>query len=441
MPMKKLLVLGGIPVLVDIVKEAKEKGYYVIVTDYLQNSPAKRIADEAWMLSIDDVDGIVKKCREEQVDGVMNYCLDPGQKPYQQICERLNIPCVASFEQFDIMTNKDKFTATCKQYGVGVIPEYRYPEDLDKIEYPVMVKPVDSRASKGLYVCYEAGDLQHAVDYALSFSKRKTIRIEKFLHCPEICAKYFAVDGEIFFTTMADVFTCYEEDGTRVYLGTQTYPSRYYDEYLKTTHEKVVNMLRGIGFKNGATSFTGFYDNGTFRFFDPSLRMGGAMDWKIAEAASGIDISKCLTNFAMTGSMGDVNEICQIDKAFSKRYAALLYFDVRPGTIGCFSGVEEALKVPGVFSYHQNHHVGDCIESYGTANNVAIRFIVSCESRERFVKTVKQIQSKIEIKNTQGENMITPMFDPELIGGGYNCLSNRHTVMTFDLQWIGGMAA
>ena len=87
--MKKLLVLGGISALVDIVKEAKEEGYYVIVTDYLTDSPAKKVADESWLLSIDDVEGIVQKCKEEHIDGVMNYCLDPGQKPYQQICERL----------------------------------------------------------------------------------------------------------------------------------------------------------------------------------------------------------------------------------------------------------------------------------------------------------------------------------------------------------------
>lgn len=413
--MKKLLVLGGISVLVDIVKEAKDKGYYVIVADYLTDSPAKRVADESWLISIDDVDGIVKKCKEEHVDGVMNYCLDPGQKPYQQICEKLGLPCIAPFDLFDIMTNKDRFTDACKKNDVGVIPEYKYPEDIDKMEFPVMVKPVDSRASKGLYVCSKKEDMDKAIDYALSYSKQKRIIIEKFLKCPEICAKYFAVDGEIFFTSMADVYTCYENNGTRVYLGTQTYPSKYYKEYLETTNDKVVNMLRNIGFKNGACSFTGFYDDGIFRFFDPSLRMGGAQDWKIGEAASGVDISKCLTNFAMTGSMGDENEIKKVDKAFAKKQSALLYFDLRPGKIGKFEGVEEAIKVPGVFTYHQNHCVGDCIESYGTANNVAIRFIVSCDSKQEFIKTVKEIQSKIVIENVKGESMIAPTFDPKFI--------------------------
>ena len=36
-----------------------------------------------------EVDAIVEKCRERGVDGVMNYCIDPAQKYYQQICEKL----------------------------------------------------------------------------------------------------------------------------------------------------------------------------------------------------------------------------------------------------------------------------------------------------------------------------------------------------------------
>ena len=103
---KALLVLGAISAMNEIVIDAKQMGYYVVVTDYLENSPAKRYADETWMLSIDDVDGIVAKCKERNIDGVINYCIDPGQKPYQQICEKLGVPCVAGLEQFEIMTNK-----------------------------------------------------------------------------------------------------------------------------------------------------------------------------------------------------------------------------------------------------------------------------------------------------------------------------------------------
>lgn len=413
---KVLLILGAISAMNDIVKSARDKGYHVIVTDYYENSPAKKYADECWTLSIDDVDGIVKKARERHVDGVMNYCIDPGQKPYQKICEKLDLPCIADFEQFNIMTNKDKFTQCCNKYGVGTIPEFELNEDysnekLDEMEYPVVIKPVDGRASKGITICENKNMVPKAIQYALDNSTRKKVKIEKYLQCPEICVKYFAADGEFYLTTMADVYKCYKPDGTKVYLGTQTYPSKYLAEYLKTTHEKVITMLKNIGIKNGATSLTGFYDDGVFRFFDPSLRMGGAQDWCIAYAASGVDISNYLTEFAMTGKMGDKEKLKTIDKAIANHPSALLYFNLDIGTIGSFDGVDDALKIPNVLGYHQCHNIGDTIVGYGTSDNVAIRFIISCSTQKELVDTIEKVQKVISINDINGNNMIISPFE------------------------------
>lgn len=418
---KAILMLGAIAAMKEIVQRAQQKGYYVVVTDYLEDSPCKKIADESWMFSIDDVDSIVMKCKERNIDGVMNFCIDPAQKPYVEICNRLDLPCVATKDQFDIMTNKDRFAEVCSEYGISTIPEYVLDEkflddDLNKLEYPVLIKPADGRASKGIRVCYNKEQVKEAFNYALQFSKRKKVLVQKYIQdCPEICAKYVAANGEIYLSSMADVFTCYKEDGTRVYLGTQTYPSRYFDEYLKTTNEKVIQMLKGIGIKNGATSFTGFYDNGIFRMFDPSLRMGGAQDWRVVDACCGIDMSDLLTNFALTGEMGDINEISKIDKAIASRYSALLYTDILTGTIGTFEGITEALKVKGVVGYHQCHEIGDTINGLGTADNVAVRFIVSCKDKSELISSIKEIQKHIVIKDINGNDMRAPLFNPALL--------------------------
>ena len=171
---KAILFLGAISAMNEIVIDAKKMGYYVVVTDYLPDSPAKKYADETWMLSIDDVDGIVAKCKERNIDGVMNYCIDPGQKPYQQICEKLGLPCVAGYEQFDIMTNKDKFAKCCIEHGLDVIPKYNMDrkiteKDYDSLEYPIMIKPVDGRASKGIIVVNGPEEMNSAIEYSMSF--------------------------------------------------------------------------------------------------------------------------------------------------------------------------------------------------------------------------------------------------------------------------------
>lgn len=110
---KNCLFLEGASIHCKVVEAAKALGIYTIVTDYLVDSPAKLMADEKWMLNITDIDEIVQKCKEEQVDGVLSVCIDPCQRPYQKICEKLNFPCFGNEEQFFTLTDKRAFKEFC----------------------------------------------------------------------------------------------------------------------------------------------------------------------------------------------------------------------------------------------------------------------------------------------------------------------------------------
>lgn len=413
---RKLLIFGGVAPLKEIILDCQEMGIYTIITDLNENAPARKYADEFWNISVTDVELLYKKCIENHVDAVMNYCTDLGQKSYQKLCHMLGFSCTVTEEQINIMTNKDHFADCCRRYDVGTVPQYEYNEKNElthpeTVEYPLMIKPVDNAASKGLVVCENENRFKECMQYALSYSTRKKVVVQKFIKAPEVCVKYVACDGDLYLTSMSDVHYCINEEGKKVYLGTSTYPSKYYKEFLQTTDHLVRNMLTSIGIRNGAMSLTGFYDNGVFRFFDPSLRMGGAQDWRMVKAACGLDISQFLTNFAMTGSMGDKNVIQKIDGAFAKKASSLLYFDLRIGTVGRFDGITEAIKIPGVYGYHQIHFVGDEIKSIGTANNVAIRFILSCDSIESLKETIRKVQSCIRIEDINGNNMVVSPFD------------------------------
>lgn len=72
---KRLLILGGNRISCEIVKRAQEMGIYVMVTDWypIKNSPAKQIADEAFLVSTADVDAVVQLIKEKKL---MVYLLD-----------------------------------------------------------------------------------------------------------------------------------------------------------------------------------------------------------------------------------------------------------------------------------------------------------------------------------------------------------------------------
>lgn len=418
---KVLLVMGGFAQVCDIVESAKRRGIHVIVTDYLEDSPAKRIADESYMISITDVDAIVELCKERGVDGVMNYCIDPGQKPYQKICEKLDLPCYGSKEQFEIMTNKDLFKQSCIENGLDVIPEYHPeppyhdPDGLDDISFPVVVKPSDGRASKGITICESRSDLADAIERALTFSKRKKVTIERHISGQEVVVKYFVCDGHIVLTSMADLFTCFNSDGSRAYIWSQVFPSKHYRLFKKTTDNKVRAMIRNLGIRNGALSFDGFFDGNSFRFFDPSFRMGGAQDWRIVAHITGVNISDMLTNFALTGHMGDCSALISIDHKFADKSAAMLYFLAREGVIGSILGIDRVAKLKSVIGYHLSHVEGDQIKQSGTSDHVVARFLLVCDNHEQLKNEIVTIQNHVKILDENGDDMLLPNFNVELI--------------------------
>ena len=73
---KKLLLLGGTSISRQIVYAAHEMDVDVYVTDYLENSPCKAIAQKSFMLSCTDVDKVVQLIKDEKIDGVLTGYAD-----------------------------------------------------------------------------------------------------------------------------------------------------------------------------------------------------------------------------------------------------------------------------------------------------------------------------------------------------------------------------
>ena len=121
---KRILFLGAVRPLCEAVEVAKKMGMYTIVTDYLPNSPAKKYADKACMVSTIDVDAVVELCKKEKVDGLFTAFTD-SMLPYaRKICDIMGYPFYASEKQIELSLNKKLFKETCKKYGVPVPAEY-----------------------------------------------------------------------------------------------------------------------------------------------------------------------------------------------------------------------------------------------------------------------------------------------------------------------------
>lgn len=412
MEQKKLLILGGASVHVKVVEAAKRMGLYTIVTDYLTDSPAKQIADKSYLFNIYDVDEIVQMCKEEGVCGVISTHLDPCQRPYQQICEKLGLPCFGDSRQVFQMTDKHAFKKMCRENGVDVIEEYT-EEDiaLDRVPYPIFVKPVDSRGSRGQSVCYDKAAALKAVEFARKESSNGDILIEKYMAgAEEVQITYFFVNGEPHLVRTVDSYRGQEQYQLEKVVICALSPSKHTREYLGGAHKNVVAMLKGLGIQNGPAFMQGFYDEGKFRFFDPGLRFPGVDYEQIFRQVFGIDLVELAIEFAMTGKIC-LEHFPENSMDLAGNRAAVLFPVITEGTIDCIRGVQTLLDDLRVISYLHRHTEGETIPWSADVNQRLSEIDILCRNDEDLRKTIAWIWNTLDVRSTEGKQMLMPLED------------------------------
>lgn len=411
---KKLLILGGTKLSCEIIKQAKRQGAIVYVTDYLENSPGKKIADKSFMVSTTDVESVVRLIEEEKIDGVLTGFIDSLLPFYQSICEKSGLPCYASNGQFEITTNKVKFKSLCKAFDIPVVDEYSMenPAMYEKIEYPVLVKPVDNSGARGIYVCEDNEMLKLRYEDAMSFSKSKKVLVERFMDAKEATIFYVIQEGNIFLSGMADRHMKNKKSGYVSLPVAYTWPSHSLKTYKETLHPKVVKMFESIGLKNGIVFIQSFVVEDECVFYEMGYRLSGSLEYKIIRALNGLDPLEMLVNFALTGNMYDQ----PLDQMFQPQYEKWgfnLTFLAKTGKIGTIEGVEKVASMEEVLDVVTAYSAGDIIpeSAIGTLKQVVLRVLATAKTKSEMKTLMDRIHQTIKVYSEKGEDMLLDVFN------------------------------
>jgi hypothetical protein len=139
--------------------------------------------------------------------------------------------------------------------------------------------------------------------------------------------------------------------------------------------------------------------------------LGGAQQWRIEASVTGVDQSKSMTHFAMTGSMGNPESFKYVEKGFDSKVGAMLFILVGLGTIGQIRGLDEALKVDSVIGSCISHKEGDLVLDYGTSDHVLAYIHLVSDDKQKIKRDMLKIQSLVQVEDIQGQNMLLPQFD------------------------------
>lgn len=408
--MKKLLILGGFPQMIDIVMTAKEMGVYVIVADNNPNSPSKRFAHKSVDMSTDRVDELEAFCKAEGVDGVLTGFEDFNIHIARELCQRLGLSFYATKEQIATVTNKLEFKNACRKYGVPVIEQYTPEEARREGKYPYIIKPADSYGSRGITICRNAEELAEGCKKAITVSKSDTAIIERFIdytHGTELF--YTVVNGNIHLTVTADRYTVRNGQTTVPLPVAEVFPSRHRDDMKDRIDGNIRQMLKGLGIQNGLVLIQALYDGQDYFVYEMAYRFTGEQHYRLVEKQQGISLAKMMINHSLGEDVSEYDTSLLDDANFVKPSINLAIV-LNPGTIKSISGLEKVYKIDEVISYNLTHKETDVVSASGDYSHMLIRVNMVAKSYVDLCNAVKKIADYVSVVTDKGEDMITERF-------------------------------
>ena len=208
--MQKLLILGGGYAEMPLIKAAKELGFYVLTTGYYKNELGHNYSDEYIYADYSNKEAMVSIVQNANIDYVVPGCNDFSILTASYISEKLKIGKFDSYETTKILHHKDLFKIFAMEHNLNV-PKAHIVKSLEdvttlKLEYPLMVKPIDLSGGKGIKKVYSEAELREAFSEAIQLTREPKIVLEKFIDGTHHSASLLIKNGEIAFEFFADEY-------------------------------------------------------------------------------------------------------------------------------------------------------------------------------------------------------------------------------------------
>ena len=408
---KTLLLMGGGAYAQDIKRYKEQKNFKIVALGRDTNTPIAKISDAFYNVDTQNIDGVIEVVKKEKVDGIFVGSSEINITPAAKVAELTGINFYVTSKQWEQLSNKAVFKSYCREYGVPVVPEFSLPEaytyeDIEKLPFPVLLKPTDSSGARGMNACYKAEDFEALYKEALKWSAKKEVIIEELItDADEVFFQYTIHNGECSLTSCFTKVFAESENKNLILPVFHMYPSKYIDEYYSNVHDGVVKLFKALNINNGVMTLQSFYKNGKFYIFEAGFRMGGAQNYILTDYQWGINSLECMINFALTGNMNDT-PIGDIDNARFRHPCCNYYVGLKAGTIKKMGGVDEVRKLNGVLNVTVMCKEGEEILETNALERICLRIHVVGETAENLASNLVKICETLKIVSVDDEDML-----------------------------------
>lgn len=298
--MKKILILGAGEMQIPVIQKVNEMGYESIALDYDEHAIGFKYAQRKYVVSSTDAEKVLEVAKEEPADALLTTS-DYPVNVVAKVSQILGLPAMSP-EVAKICTNKYLQRKLFSDNGINAPKFYLLSDDLnlnDLKEFPYIVKPVDSSASRGVKKVNDTHELSEAINEAKGFSRTGQVLIEQFIGGKEFSVETLTQKGETTIVNITEKLVIGEEYGYFVE-DTHIEPARITPDEWILIEEEVTKALKLIKADNCPSHTEVKLWNGNPYIIEMACRLGGDyITSDLVPLSTGIDMLANLVRLSL----------------------------------------------------------------------------------------------------------------------------------------------
>ncbi|MEI9996341.1 MAG: ATP-grasp domain-containing protein [Rhizomicrobium sp.] len=385
---KTLLIISGGIEAADAARRAKEMGHTVVVSDRDPHAPGFAFADSCL---IADVYGATETAaaaerynrKIRKIDGVICVAAD-APVTTATVAQRLGLPGI-SRATAELASDKLAMKRRFAECGVPVpwFAEVATPQDLQRVAIArgrdLVIKPVDSRGSRGVQRVAQVADLDKAFLFARSHSPSERVMVEQYLDGPQVSTESVVVDGHCFTPGFSDRNYEYLERYAPFFIENGgDLPSHLSAEIQAKVKDVVARAAAALGVTNGTVKGDIVVHKGEPYVIELAARLsGGFFCTREIPLNTGVDF----VGAAIRLALGETVTAAELEPVHVTPVIQRYAFPAA-GRVVSVEGAEAARSIAGVAELIVTAAPGDVIPAAGDKRPSAAMVLTTGPSRE-----------------------------------------------------------
>src|SRR6201999_2690777 len=351
---KTLLIISGGIEAADAARRAKEMGHTVVVSDLDPRAPGFQFADSCLIADVygpDDTAAAAERYNRKirRIDGVLCVAAD-APITAAKVAERLRLPGLP-VHVAELACDKLAMKKCFRAAGVAVpwFQEVATPQQLQRIAVErgrdLVIKPVDSRGSRGVQRVAQVADLAKAFVLAQSYSPTQRVMVEQYLDGPQVSTESLVTGGQCFTPGFSDRNYEFLERYAPFFIENGgDLPSHLPEEIQAKVRDLVARAASAMGITDGTVKGDIVVHNGEPYVIELAARLsGGFFCTREIPLNTGVDFIGAAIKIALGENIGEAEMMPKQAMPVVQRYAF-----PKPGKVVAIHGADDARRVSGV---------------------------------------------------------------------------------------------